>query len=148
MRAAAAVEADIPSWLTLAREVEPLFGAMPMFDVTIRNAVARDAALCVRDSAGAVLGGVLLGGTAPDRWIRWLAVRSTARRQGIGATLILEVLRRWPGPCTISLATFGADNSEGLAARRLYARHGFTPRAMLPRGPEGGTRQLYVLDRP
>ena len=94
------------------------------------------------------LGGVLLGGTAPDRWIRWLAVRSTARRQGIGATLILEVLRRWPGPCTISLATFGADNSEGLAARRLYARHGFTPRAMLPRGPEGGTRQLYVLDRP
>lgn len=148
MHVAGATGADIPSWLTLTREVEPLFGAMPMFDVTLRGAIARDAALCVRDSVGAVLGGVLLGGTAPDNWIRWLAVRRAARRQGIGATLILEVLRRWPPPCTISLATFGADNPQGLAARRLYARHGFTPQAMLPRGPEGGTRQLYVLDRP
>jgi GNAT superfamily N-acetyltransferase len=144
---APAVAADVPSWLTLVREVEPLFGPMPMFDVTLQNNIARRSAFCVRDAAGQVLGGVLLGGTAPDNWIRWLAVRRTARGQGIGAAILGEVLRLWPGPCTISLATFGADNPEGRAARRLYARHGFAPRAMLPRGPEGGTRQLYVLDR-
>ena len=130
----------------LTREVEPLFGPMPMFDVTLRNNIARRSAFCVRDAHG-VRGGVLLGGTAPDNWIRWLAVRGTARRQGIGAALLEEVLRLWPAPCTISLATFGFDNLGGRAARRLYERHGFVPRDMLPRGPEGGTRQLYVLDR-
>jgi len=144
---APAVEADIPSWLTLAREVEPLFGPMPMFDVTLRNAIARGAAFCVRDKQGQVLGGVLLGGTAPENWIRWLAVRRPARGQGIGGALLGGVLRLWPPPCTVSLATFGADNPEGRAARRLYERHGFAPREMLPRGPEGGTRQLYVLAR-
>ena len=142
-----ATESDIPSWLALVREVEPLFGPMPMFDVTLRNAIARGSAFCERGE-GDVLGGVLLGGTAPDNWIRWLAVRREARKRGIGAALLDEVLRLWPGPCTISLATFGADNPDGRAARRLYARHGFEARAMLPRGPEGGTRQLYMLERP
>ncbi|MBL7097031.1 MAG: hypothetical protein ISS15_05175 [Alphaproteobacteria bacterium] len=56
-------------------------------------------------------------------------------------------MARWPGPCSISVATFGADNPEGHPARRLYERYGFEPREMLPRGPEGGTRQLYVLVR-
>jgi GNAT superfamily N-acetyltransferase len=141
-----ATEADIASWLALVREVEPLFGPMPMFDVTLRNNIARRSAFCVREG-DVVSGGVLLGGTAPDNWIRWLAVRQAVRRRGIGAALLEEVLRCWPAPCTISLATFGADNPDGRAARRLYERHGFEARAMLPRGPEGGTRQLYVLER-
>ena len=119
-----------------------------MFDVTLKTKIAEGAALCVRAQTGAVLGGVLLGGEAPDNWIRWLAVRRAARGQGIGGALLTEVLRLWPGRCTISLATFGADNPEGRAARRLYERFGFVPGAMLPRGPEGGTRQLYTRTRP
>ena len=121
---------------------------MPMFDVTLKAKIAEGAAFCVRAESGVVLGGVLLGGEAPDNWIRWLAVRRAARGQGIGGALLTEVLRRWPGPCTISLSTFGADNPEGRPARRIYERFGFQPGAMLPRGPEGGTRQLYTLVRP
>jgi GNAT superfamily N-acetyltransferase len=143
----AATEGDIPSWLELVREVEPLFGPMPKFDVTLKTKIREGDALCVRESSR-VTGGVLLGGEAPDNWIRWLAVRRDARRRGIGSALIEAVFARWPGPCSISLATFGADNSEGRPARRLYERFGFEAGAMLPRGPEGGTRQLYVLVRP
>ncbi len=139
--------ADIPSWLELVREVEPLFGPMPMFDLTLKTKIAEGAALCARDASGTVCGGVLLGGEVPDNWLRWLAVRRKARGQGIGGALLQAVLARWPGPCAISLATFGADNVEGRPARRLYERFGFEPREMLPRGPEGGTRQLYVLVR-
>ena len=121
---------------------------MPMFDVTLNAKIAEGAALCVRGEDGAVLGGVLLGGEAPDIWIRWLAVCRAVRGQGAGSALLHEVLRRWPAHCTISLATFGADNPGGRAARRLYERFGFVPGAMLPPGPEGGTRQRYTLVRP
>jgi GNAT superfamily N-acetyltransferase len=140
--------ADIESWMTLAREVEALFGPMSNFDATVRAKISDDAALCVHDGAGGLLGGVLVGGEAPENWIRWLAVRRSARRKGVGSALLTAVLDRWPGPCTISLATFGADNPDGLAARRLYERFGFVADKELPRGPEGGTRQLYILVRP
>jgi GNAT superfamily N-acetyltransferase len=143
-----AAAADIASWLQIVREVEPLFGPMPLFDATLKNNIAHGTALCVHDIAGAVVGGILLGGENPDNWIRWLAVRRSARGQGVGAALLAEVLRRWPAPCAISLATFGADIVEGRPARRLYERFGFTPGTMLPRGPEGGTRQRHVLMRP
>lgn len=143
----AATEADIPSWLVLVREVEPLFGPMPMFDITLKTKIREGDALCVRDGSQ-VTGGGLLGGQAPDNWIRWLAVRRDARRRGIGAALIESAVARWPAACSISLATFGADIPEGRPARRLYERFGFEAREMLPRGPEGGTRQLYVLVRP
>ena len=143
-----ATAADIASWLELAREVEPLFGGMPMFDVTLKAKIAEGSALCVRDARGAVLGGLLLGGEPPDHWIRWLAVRGSAQRRGAGAALLDEVLKRSPPPCTVSLATFGEDNVQGRPARRLYERFGFAPHEMLPRGPEGGTRQKYILVRP
>jgi GNAT superfamily N-acetyltransferase len=137
--------ADIPSWLEIVRSVEPLFGHMPKFDVTLRTKMERAEALCVRDVTGRIDGGVLLGGEAPDIWIRWLAVRHAARRRGIGAAMVVEVIRRSPTPSTISLTTFGADIADGRAARRLYERFGFVAGAMLPRGPEGGTRQIYTL---
>lgn len=139
---------DIASWLEIVRQVEPLFGPMPLFDVTLKTKIAEGAALCLRAQSGEVLGGILLGGEAPDNWIRWLAVRSAARRKGVGAALLSDVLRRWSGACTISLATFGADNGDGRPARRLYERFGFVAGKMLPRGPEGGTRQHYTLVQP
>jgi GNAT superfamily N-acetyltransferase len=140
--------ADIVSWLEIVREVEPLFGPMPLFDVTLKNNVARGTALCADDGVGGVVGGLLLGGEAPDHWIRWLAVRRSARGQGIGAALVDEAMARCPAPCAISLATFGVDNAQGMPARALYQRLGFVDGEMLPRGPEGGSRQLFTLVRP
>jgi GNAT superfamily N-acetyltransferase len=139
--------ADIASWLEIVREVEPLFGPMPRFDVTLKNNIIRGTALCAEDGKGGVDGGLLLGGEAPDHWIRWLAVRRSARGQGTGAALVGEAMARCAAPCTISLATFGVDNAQGRPARNLYQRLGFVAGEMLPRGPEGGTRQSFTLVR-
>lgn len=139
--------ADIQSWLEIVREVEPLFGSMPKFDVTLRTKIAHHGALCACDEQGVVIGGLLMGGSSPDHWIRWLAVRNSARGQGIGAMLVKEALVRCSPPCQISLATFGVDNMQGRAARKLYASLGFVEGEMLPRGPEGGTRQLFRMLR-
>jgi len=139
--------ADIDAWLEIAREVEPLFGSMPLFDVTLKDNIARGTALCADDGAGGVSGGLLLGGEAPDHSIRWLAVRRMARGQGNGKALVEAALARCTAPCTISLATFGADNVQGKPARALYLSLGFVAAEMLPRGPEGGTRQRFTLVR-
>jgi GNAT superfamily N-acetyltransferase len=142
-----ATNADIASWLEIVREVEPLFGPMPLFDVTLKSNIARGTALCADNSTGGVTGGLLLGGEAPDHWIRWLGVRISARTQGVGNALVQEAVARCPRPCTISLATFGADNVQGKPARELYGHLGFVAGEMLPRGPEGGTRQRFTLVR-
>jgi ribosomal protein S18 acetylase RimI-like enzyme len=146
-RVQAATVADIASWLDLVREVEPAFGPMPDFEETLRRKIDQGGALCVRrDDAGApfVDGGVLLGGAGPDRWIRWLAVRSSARRRGIGRALMCAAFERGGTGATFSLDTFGADNPYGVPARSLYARLGFDARQMVEPGPEGGTRQRFV----
>ena len=138
---------DVASWLELAREVEPLFGQMPDFEATIRRNITRGTALCVRDAGGRVLGGMLLR-AAPRTQITWLAVRSSARRQGVGHALVAAALCRCPPPCDVLVDTFGADNVEGYPARRLYESFGFVPDEYLPAGPAGGSRQRFRLRRP
>jgi GNAT superfamily N-acetyltransferase len=138
---------DVASWLEIVRDVEPLFGPMPDFESTLRRNISRGTALCVRDAAGQVLGGVLLR-AAPHSQITWLAVRSSARRRGIGHVLVAEALRRCPPPCEVLVDTFGEDSIEGRPARRLYESFGFAPAEYLPHGPEGGARQRLRLLRP
>jgi hypothetical protein len=46
-------------------------------------------------------------------------------------------------PAVLSVVTFGEDVAEGLPARRFYERLGFRPAEAAPKGPEGGTRQVY-----
>jgi GNAT superfamily N-acetyltransferase len=134
--------------MDLVREVEPLFGPMPDFDATLRRNIARGSAFCVLHGEQ-VAGGMLVGGPTPrDRWIRWLAVTAADRRHGVGASLVDKALALFAPPCTVSLHTFGDDNPDGTAARRLYLRFGFEPREMADPGPEGGSRQLFVLNRP
>ena len=132
----------------LVHEVEPLFGPMPDFEATLRRNLARGSALTAVGADGCFAGGMLLGGRAPaDRWINWLAVRRTSRGGGLGAALVAKALELSGPPATISLHTFGEDNPDGAAARQLYLRFGFEPREMVANGPEGGSRQLFVLTR-
>ena len=147
MHAKFATTADVASWLEIVGEVEPLFGPMPHFETTLFRKIDRRAALCVRsdnqhDSAF-VLGGVLLGGAPPHGWIRWLAVRSSARRIGIGQCLVEEAVKRLAASNSISLDTFRETNKEGQPARRLYERLGFLPGPMTEVG--GLPRQRYTL---
>lgn len=139
-------QADIASWLEITREVEPLFGPMPDFESTLLRNISRGTALCVRDAGGQVLGGALLR-AAPHTQITWLAVRSSARRRGVGHALVTEALRRCPPPCEVLVDTFGEDNINGRPARRLYESSGFQPAEFLPNGPEGGSRQRFRLSR-
>lgn len=141
---AEAARADAPSWLEVVREVEPLFGPMPAFEDTLVRNIDRRTALCVRNDSGVVLGGVLVR-TSPDAKISWLAVRSAARGQGVGHSLVAETLRRCASADQVVVDTFGEDNVAGRAARRLYESFGFVAAEMLERGPEGGTRQRFRL---
>ena len=142
-----AVEAerqDVSSWLEIVREVESLFGPMPNFEATLMRNVERRSAICVRDVHGRVLGGALLRDT-PHAQIAWLAVRMSARGQGIGRVVVAEALRRYGSAAEVTVDTFGEDNAEGRPARRLYESFGFSAAERLERGPEGGTRQRFRL---
>ena len=55
---------DVPAWLVLTAEVEPLFGPMiddPGFMRALRRNIARGTALCIREG-DALPGASLLGG--------------------------------------------------------------------------------------
>ena len=147
MRAELATTMDVPSWSEIAREVEPLFGPMPDFEAILIRKIDQGAALCIRShtegDAACVLGGLLLGGSPPQGWIRWLAVRSGARGTGIGQCLVEAAIERLKGFDRISVDTFRAENIQGRAARRLYERVGFVAGLLVEVG--GVPRQRYVL---
>lgn len=148
LRAEAAGDADVASWLELAAEVEPMFGPMPTFATDAKRGIRRGTALVVRDPRDTVLGAALLGSHPRERHIRWLAVRSGVRRHGVASVLLSEILRRWPAPGDIEVVTFGADVPYGRPARALYHSVGFVAAQTLPPGPDGGSRQRFVLSQP
>lgn len=147
MDADLAKPADATSWLEIVREVEPLFGPMPGFAETLLRKIEQRSALCVRfnshDMSTSVQGGMLLGGASPHGWIRWLAVRSSTRRMGIGRCLVQAAIDRLAGASTISVDTFCEENIAGRPARRLYERMGFLPTTISE--VEGQARQRYGL---
>jgi GNAT superfamily N-acetyltransferase len=149
MKVKLATQADIPSWLEVVREVEPLFGPMPDFEATLRRKIRQGAAVCVRvadaDTPAPVAGGMLLGGTRDHGWIRWLAVRSSARGAGIGQRLVEAAIKRMSSASIISLDTFREENVAGRPARRLYARLGFIAGPLT--GDEAAPRQRFELRR-
>jgi GNAT superfamily N-acetyltransferase len=58
--------------------------------------------------------GLLLGGSPPQGWIRWLAVRSRARGTGTGQCLVEAAIERLNGFDRISVDTFRAENIGGV----------------------------------
>jgi ribosomal protein S18 acetylase RimI-like enzyme len=91
-----ALPADLPAWLALAAEVEPLFGPLvadPGFRAALARNMARQTAFCIREHDGApgtpLMGGLLFSAThAPSYRIGWLAVHQRWRRQRVARTLI------------------------------------------------------------
>ena len=149
MHVSLATTGDVASWLEIVRDVEPLFGPMPDFEATLFRKISQRIALCVRldnqHYPAIVLGGILLGSTPTQGWLRWLAVRSSARGIGIGRCLVEEAMKQLAASKSISVETFREENIEGRPARRLYERLGFLP------GPlteiNGQPRQRYTLTR-
>ena len=151
MHVALAQPADIPVWLDLAAEVEPLFGPMvadPGFRAALERTIQRQTAFCIREQDGApgspLMGGLLFSATqAPHYKIGWLAVTERWRRQGVAQMLVEHCFQLIQAPAELSVVTFGEDNVEGRPARRFYERMSFQAAEAAPNGPEGGTRQVF-----
>jgi GNAT superfamily N-acetyltransferase len=75
--------------------------------------------------------------------IGWLAVTAQAQRRGIGSLLVEHACAMVEPPATLEVVTFGEDIAPGRPARRLYERFGFHPAESVPRGPDGGSRQMF-----
>jgi GNAT superfamily N-acetyltransferase len=116
---------DLPDWLRLAREVEPLFGPMadsPEFLAALQEAVRSCSALCARDDTS------FCGAVAFDRKaneIAWLAVASGRRSKGCGAALLERAIAELDGSRPILVQTFAEGVPAGEPALRLYERFGF-----------------------
>ncbi len=135
---------DVPAWLEIAKQVEPLFGPMPDIETHIRRAIDHGTALVVIDRAKEVVGAALLSRDDQPHRIHWLAVRAESRRAGIGSSLLQAIIERWDDGQLIDVITFGADVSEGEAARALYRAHGFVFLEHHEDGPEGGSRERWI----
>jgi GNAT superfamily N-acetyltransferase len=141
---------DIPAWLALAAQVEPLFGphiADPGFNAALRRNIARGTAFCIRRDAGPpgapLLGGLLFSPKPPIYTLGWLAVAEGHRRHGIGRQLVEHALGLVQPPAEVVVTTFGSGSPAGEPARRFFRALGFRPAEPAPDGPEGGSRQVF-----
>ena len=151
MHVALAQPADIPAWLELAAEVEPLFGSMvaePGFHAALERNIARQTAFCIREQDGAsgtaLMGGLLFSAIhAPHYKIGWLAVAERWRQQGVAQALLEHCFRLIQPPAELSVITFGEDNVAGRPARHFYERMGFQAAEAAPNGPEDLARAAF-----
>ncbi|HIW62705.1 MAG TPA: GNAT family N-acetyltransferase [Candidatus Stackebrandtia excrementipullorum] len=139
---------DLAGYLKLAAEVEHWFGPMvnePKFVAAVRAAINDRRALLVRDGEH-VTGGLLFRHRHAVAHIDWLVVAASSRKTGIGRHLVTEVLRR-TSATVVEVVTFGADHEAAQlgGARVFYERLGFSPDRPEPDGPDGGSRQRYLL---
>ncbi len=134
---------DIPPWMSLAEEMLPLFGPIPDFDGVLTRKIAQRQAYCARASGQGLqlLGGVLIGGTGQEHWIRWLAVCSTHRRLGIGRLLTEAVIAAIPARSFLNVDTFAKGNPGAVEASHLYESCGFVPTGVVD--VDGQFRQRY-----
>ena len=121
---------DFTAWLSLAREVEPLFGPMAdeaPFQEAIRDAITAKRAFCIRSSTDekntSLGGGVVIADETNE--IVWLAVAERCRGMGFGRQLLKFAISRLNPQKSIFVQTFDQSVPEGTAARRLYLASGF-----------------------
>lgn len=84
---------DFEAWITLAREVERLFGPMADelgFQEALRQAISAKTAFCIRpgpnEEGKSLIGGIVI--SKQSNGIAWLAVSQQYRRMGYGRKLI------------------------------------------------------------
>jgi GNAT superfamily N-acetyltransferase len=150
MRLECATIDDIPGWLSLAAEVEFLFGPMigePSFYEFLERNISRGTALCIREHdrlpGSALMGALAYSAKPPMYRISWLSVAARWRHAGVGRVLVERVLEQVRPPAEVVVTTFGDDIEAGRPARRFYEALGFQAAESAPIGPEGGSRQIF-----
>lgn len=129
---------DIPAWLELAREVEPLFGPMADSDDFrngIRQVILDESAFC-GETEGGTIGGIIALNRQRNE-IAWLAVASACRGRGIGRLLMETAMRELDSTAEILVQTFAAGIASGTSARALFTGFGFTDAEAAGKNPAG-----------
>lgn len=122
---------DIDAWISLVKEVEPLFGPMADeadFQEALKQAILSDTAFCIRSEPGeknkTLKGGIVISKEANE--ISWLAVSQKYRGMGYGRNLIEFAIGKLNSEESIFVQTFDDSVPEGKSARKLYSDFGFT----------------------
>ncbi len=129
---------DIPAWLELAREVEPLFGPMAdseEFRSGIRQVILDGSAFCGETEDGTIGGIIALN--RPGNEIAWLAVSSACRGRGIGRLLMETAVRELDPAADILVQTFAGGIPSGANARALFTGFGFADVEAAGKNPAG-----------
>jgi len=126
-----ATENDLPAWYMLATEVSELFqhpadmGAELKSKSSGKGSVSRHEMLTAVDyMSGNNMGFICF--SRIDNAITWFAVSERYRGKGAGKRLLKTTLRQLDTNKDITVNTFPADNLQGVAARALYLKYGFT----------------------
>ncbi len=131
MKIVCSEEKDFDAWISLAREVEPLFGPMAdeiSFHDALRQAISLNTAFCIysknNGESSELAGGVVISKETNE--IAWLAVSQKYRGKGYGRKLIKFAISRLNPQKDIFVQTFDKSVPEGKPARQLYLASGFT----------------------
>lgn len=124
-------EKDLSAWHALATEVSPIFqhptnmGADPEFTSYARSKTSKYEALTAVDyMSGCNMG--FIGFSRTNNRISWFAVSEKYRRKGAGSRLLKAALRQLDAGKEISVVTFCDDYPQGVMARAIYKKYGFT----------------------
>jgi len=129
MRVEFSVASDFDSWISLAREVEYLFGPMAddtSFQGALKQAISGRVAFCIRSKEANprhLMGGVVISKETNE--IVWMAVSNSYRAKGNGKKLLSFAMEQLDIDKTAYVQTFNNTVPEGLPARKLYTKFGF-----------------------
>jgi len=126
-----ATESDLPAWYTLATEVSKIFQhpADMGAELGAKNSgfgtVGRYEMLTAVDyMSGNNMGFICFSRT--ENCISWFAVSERYRGKGAGSRLLKTALRQLDTGKDITVNTFPDDYPQGMAARAVYRKYGFT----------------------
>lgn len=126
-----ASENDFPAWYALATEVSAIFqhpadmGADPEFVSAGQRAVKEYKVLTAVDyMSGSNMG--FISFSRNKNSISWFAVSEKHRGKGVGSRLLKTALRQLDTSKEITVITFPAGYPEGMAARAVYKKYGFS----------------------
>jgi len=129
---------DYSSWIELAAEVEPLFGSMT--DLTefrdgIRHCIDNGSAFGIEAETGDLAGIIAIDRDQNE--IAWLAVGKKYRGNNFGEKLVKKAIGELENKGDICVQTFSDTVKEGVRARRIYERNGFTDLKDSGKNPAG-----------
>ncbi|MCP4115722.1 MAG: GNAT family N-acetyltransferase [Desulfobacteraceae bacterium] len=151
MKISHATASDFDAWISLAREVEHLFGPMAdeiSFQEALKQAISDGTAFCVRSEKNEddwiLKGGIVISRESNE--IAWFVVSGTSRGKGYGKALLNFAINQLNTHAPMVVQTFDNSVAEGQAARKLYGKFGFADHEKGAMNPAGVP--TVIMQRP